>query len=345
MIVTRLRRAIALEGVARGALVAAALVGSCFGPALAAGSTLTIYNSQDEGPVEALAGAFEKKTGIKVAFRNNGAPALARQIIDEGDHTPADIFYAEYSTALVTLADKAMLSPLPPAVTAAIPAQFNGGHGDWVGVTARSFVLLYNRKQIDEAKLPASIMDLAKPEWAGKFAYNPRAAAFLEMVVAVEKQKGTEAAKAWLTGLKANGKAYPKNTAMVLAVDRGEVELAINADNYWLAVAKERGADTLDARVHYIGNKDPGALLTVSGLAIPKYAPHKAEAEAFAAYAVSEEGQKVLAEAAGDVPLRPGIASPTALKPFDKLDPSPVSAAEIGDAASALELERAVGIN
>lgn len=330
----------------RGAFLAAALTVLTGGPVRAAeAGTLTIYNSQDEGPIEALAAAFAQKTGIKVAFRDNGAPALAQQIAQEGERTPADIFYAEYSTALVTLADKNLLSPLPPAVMSAIPPQFSGAHQDWVGVTARSFVLLYNRQMIDEAKLPASIMDLAKPEWAGKFAYNPRAAAFLEMVVAVEKQKGTEAAKAWLTGLKANGKAFPKNTAMVLAVDRGEVELAVNADNYWLAVAKERGADTLQARVHYIGKKDPGALVTVSGLAIPKYAPHKAEAEKFAAFAVGEEGQKILADAAGDFPLRPGVASPTALKAFDQLDPSPVSAAEIGDAASALDLERAVGIN
>ncbi|RYC33168.1 extracellular solute-binding protein [Lichenibacterium minor] len=330
----------------RAAVFASALAVSAPTAGFAAdGGTLTIYNSQDEGPVEALAAAFEAKTGVRTSIRNGGAPALARQIVDEGDHTPADIFYAEYSTALVTLADKSMLAPLGPEVTAAIPSQYSGAHGDWVGVTARSFVILYNRKLIAEDKLPASILDLAKPEWKGKFAFNPRAAAFLELVVAVEKQKGADAAKAWLSGLNDNGKAYPKNTAMVLAVDRGEVELAINADNYWQAVAKERGADTLDARVHYIGAKDPGALLTVSGLGIPKFAPHKAEAERFAAFAVSDEGQKVLAEAAGDVPLRLGVASPVALKGFDKAQASPVTAAEIGDAASALKLEQAVGIN
>ena len=321
-----------------------ALLPPCQARAADAGP-LTIYNSQDEGPVEALAAAFEKKTGIKTAIRDGGAPALARQIVDEGDHTPADVFYSEYSMALVTLADKAMLSPLPKDVVGAIPADYNGAHGDWVGVTARSFVLLYDRKLLDESKLPASILDLAKPEWEGRFAFNPRAAAFLELVVAVEKQKGAEAAKAWLAGLNKNGKAYPKNTAMVLAVDRGEVELAINADNYWQAVAKERGAETLDVRVHYIGAKDPGALLTVSGLGIPKYAPHKAAAEQFAAYAVSQEGQTILAEAAGDVPLRPGVVSPVALKGFDKAQASPVTAAEIGDAVSALQLEQAVGIN
>ena len=155
MMFSRSRRASAAGGLLLACLFAAA-------PARAAeAGTLTIYNSQDEGPVEALAAAFTAKTGIKVAFRDNGAPALARQIIDEGDHTPADIFYAEYSTALVTLADKNLLAPLPAEVTGAIPAQFSGAKHDWVGVTARSFVLLYNRKLIAEDKLPASIMDLS----------------------------------------------------------------------------------------------------------------------------------------------------------------------------------------
>ena len=69
--------------------------------------------------------------------------------------------------------------------------------------------------------MPQSVLDLAKPGWRGRFAFNPRAAAFLEFVVAVEKK----AAKAWLAGLNDNGKNHPKNTAVVLAVDRGEVEL------------------------------------------------------------------------------------------------------------------------
>ena len=328
-------------------LLAAGLqAATAIAPAVAAeDATLTIYNSQDEGPVEAVAAAFEKKTGIKVALRDNGAPALAHQIMEEGDRTPADIFYAEYTSALAALADKGLLAEVPAATFDQIPARFTDAKHTWVGVTARSFVILYNKTRIDEAKIPASILDFAKPEWAGKFAYNPRAAAFLELVIAVEKTVGREAATTWLAGMKANGKAFPKNTAMVLAVDRDEVPLAINADNYWLAVAQERGADTLNARVHYIGHKDPGALITVSGAGIPLHAPHPVNAQAFLAYLVSEEGQKVLAASAGDVPLRPGVTSPVALKPFDDLDPSPVTAAEIGDASEALDLERAVGLN
>jgi iron(III) transport system substrate-binding protein len=323
-------------------LVAAALAAS---PAQAADAGLTIYNSQDEGPVEALAAAYEKKTGVKVDIRDNGAPALAGQIAEEGEKTPADIFYAEYTTALVTLAQKGLLTEVPAATFAEIPARFHDGGRTWMGLTARSFVILYNKTMIEESKLPASIVDLAKPEWAGKFAYNPHAPAFLELVIAVDKTIGRDATLEWLRGMKANGTPFPKNTAMVLAVDRGEIATAVNADKYWLAVAKERGADTLNARVHYIGHKDPGALLTLSGIGIPKFAPHRAEAEKFLAFAASEEGQTVLAASGGDVPLRPGIAFPDAMKPLDQLDPSPVTAAEIGDAKAALEIERAVGIN
>jgi len=313
--------------------------------AAADGATLTLYNSQDQGPIEAVAAAYEKKTGVHIDIRDNGAPALAHQIIAEDKKTPADIFFAEYSSALVSLANKGLLAEIPAGSYSQIPARFSDSGHKWLGVTARSFVILYNQKMIDEGKLPASILDFAKPEWAGKFAYNPRAAAFLELVVAVEKTVGREAAKNWLAGLKQNGKAYPTNTAMVLDVDRGEVETAINADNYWLAVAKERGADQLNVRVHYIGHQDPGALITVSGVGVLKYAPHRAEAEKFVAYLVSDEGQRLLANAAGDAPLRPGIVSPVALKPFDQLAASPVTAAMIGDAADALELERSVGLN
>lgn len=308
-------------------------------------AALTIYNSQDKGPVEAVAAAYEKKTGVKITFRDNGAPALAQQIIAEGKKTPADIFYAEYTSALVSLSNKGLLADIPAGSFQQIPAQYSDNQHKWLGITARSFVIMYNQTMIHEEQLPHSVMDFAKPEWQGKFAYNPRAAAFLEMIVAVEKTVGYDAAKNWLAGIKKNGKAYPTNTAMVLDVDRGEVATAINGDNYWQAVAKDKGADKLNVKVHYVGHQDPGALITVSGVGIPEYAPHRAEAEKFVAYLVSPEGQNILAQAAGDTPLRPGIISPVALKPFDKLDASPVTSAQIGDASDALQLEKAVGLN
>ncbi|UDL95968.1 extracellular solute-binding protein [Lichenihabitans sp. PAMC28606] len=318
-----------------------------FAPAARAADsqTLTIYNGQDEGPVEAAAAAFEKKTGIKVEMRKGGSPAFANQIIQEGARSPADVFYSEYTSPLAILKDKNLLAEVPAETLAEIPARFNDAGKMWLGVTARNQAMLYNKTMISEDKLPESVLDFAKPEWSGKVAFNPKSAAFLEEVTAVIQAKGEATAKAWLTALKTGAKAYPSNTAIVVAVDRGEVETAIVGDNYWFAVAEERGADKMNARVHYVGHKDPGSLVTVSAAAILKSAPHPDVAQKFLAFLASADGQTAVAAAAADYPLRPGIVSPYKLTPLADLDVSPITPSDIGTAHVALELERSVGLN
>ena len=83
---------------------------------------LTIYNGQDEGPVEAAAAAFENKTGIKVAMRKAGSPAFANQIVQEGAQSPADVFYAEYSSPLAVLKGKDLLGKVSADTLAQIPS-------------------------------------------------------------------------------------------------------------------------------------------------------------------------------------------------------------------------------
>ena len=307
--------------------------------------TVMIYNGQDEGPVEAAAAAFEAKTGIKVEMRTGGSPAFANQIIQEGDHSPADVFYSEYSSPLAVLKQKGLLAPVPPATLAEVPARFSDGDGTWLGVTARTQVLVYNKSAIDEAHLPASVLDFAKPAWAGKVAYNPQSAAFLEQLTAVALATSDATAETWLEGLKQNAKAYPSNTAMIVAVERGEVPVAIVGNNYWFAVAAERDEANMASRIHYGDHDDPGAQITVSGAAILKSAPHKAAAESFLAFLVSPEGQTVIAKAAADYPLRPGIASPYDVKPLASLDPSPITPSQVGTAQTGLDLERAAGLH
>ncbi len=39
-----------------------------------------------------------------------------------------------------------------------------------------------------------------------------------------------------------------------------------------------------------------------------------------------------------EYPLRPGVAAPAGLKPFDQLQPAPVTIADLGDGSEALQL-------
>lgn len=241
----------------------ACLLGSLSLNAAADPVTLTLYNGQHAATGIAIAKAFQDKTGIQVKIRKGGDGQLASQITEEGARSPADVLYTEESPPLIRLASAGLLAKLEPETLALVEPEHAGGNGDWIGITARTRVLAYNPKKIDEKDLPKSLMDLSDPSWSGRFGFVPTSGAFLEQVAAVIKLKGQEEAEDWLTGLKAFGSIYTNNVTAMKAVENGEVDMALINNYYWYTLKKEKGE--LNSRLHYFGNQDPGALVTVSG--------------------------------------------------------------------------------
>ncbi|MBM7646126.1 iron(III) transport system substrate-binding protein [Scopulibacillus daqui] len=307
--------------------------------------TLTIYNGQHEQTTEKLVKAFEEKTGIKVKVRNGGSSELANQIAEEGKNSPADVFYSEESTPLAMLADKGMLEKVDSNTLKQVPKQYSDKNGDWIGVTARTRVAVYNTDMISEKELPKSVLDFAKPEWKGKVGYVPTSGAFQEQVVAIAKTKGDDVAKKWLEGLKKYGKKYNNNGAALDAVRRGQVETALINNYYWFREASELGKDKMHSKLYYFKNQDPGGLITISGAGELKSAKHKKEADEFLKFITSKEGQEVLAKNSEEYPLHPGVTSKYDLKPLNELEPPHLSPSDLGDGQKALKLLQEVGLN
>jgi iron(III) transport system substrate-binding protein len=327
----------AMSGVA---LVAPALTGRAF----AETQTLMLYSGQHAGTTKGLVAAFTKATGIEVKVRQGESPELANQIIEEGAASPADLFYSEESAPVAAIDDKDLLAPVAPATLKAIPAQFVARDGNWIGASARTRVVVYNRNMIKESGMPASVMDFASAAWQDKVGYVPTSGAFQEQIVAIAQLKGRAAALDWLKGLKAYGKAYNGNGAALNAVEAGQVATALINNYYWYALKAERKGQTLNSALFYFGNKDPGALITVSAAAALKSSRQPELAQKFLAFMVSATGQQAIADSVAEYPLRPGVKSPFDLKPWDELDPPPVTPADLGDAADALALEREAGL-
>ncbi|MDN6180726.1 MAG: extracellular solute-binding protein, partial [Halomonas subglaciescola] len=163
--------------------------------------TLTVYNGQHKDVTTALIDAFEKKTGIEVEARNGSSNELAHQIVEEGERSPADIIYTEESTPLIMLSEKGLLTSINDQALNNIPEEYQGENGEWVGLLARSRVVVYNQDAIDEESLPDSVKDFADPEWDGRFAFVKTSGAFQKQLSAMIKLDGRDAAKAWLEGL------------------------------------------------------------------------------------------------------------------------------------------------
>jgi len=314
--------------------------------AVAQARTLTLYNAQHEQVVGMLTAMFTKETGIKVQVHTGEGPDIASQILQEGADSPADVFFTENSPELILLDEKGLLAPVDPATLAKVPGKYSAADGDWLGVLARENVLDFNASMISEGALPVSLMDLAKPEWAGKVGIAPSDADFLPLVSAVIRTQGKAAALTWLNGLKANAKIYEDDESVVAAVARGDVAVGVVNNYYWARLETDLGPKKINSALYHFKHGDIGGLINISGAAVLKSSKNQAAAQRFLAFLVSHEAQVALGESEVDFeyPLAPGVAPNKLLTPFAMLQPPAISVSKLGDDQDAGALLQQAGL-
>ena len=333
-------------GAAVLALSILAAVSGC-GSASSGQTTLTLYNGQHEQTANALIAAFEAKTGIHVNVRSDDEDVLANQIVQEGAHSPADLFYTENSPALAFLSSKGLLSPVDAATLADVPAQYNSPQGNWVGVTARVSVLVYNTNMLQATQLPTSVMQLADPRWKGLLGIAPSETDFQPIVTSIDASHGTAATLQWLNAMKANagGHTYPDNETLVDQVNKGDVAIALINNYYWYRERAQVGAGDMHSAIAFFAPQDPGYVIDVSGAAVLKSSPHQAAAQEFLAFIVSPQGQQIIAGSDSyEYPLDPSVTPGGDQAPFTSLQPAPISIAQLGTGATAVSLLQQAGL-
>ena len=329
-------------------LVAAALALSALGAGCSAGpadpDVLVVYNAQHEDLLKAMTDAFTAQTGIAVETRQGGDSDLANQLVREGADSPADVFVTENSPAMALVDNKGMFAPLEPAVLAAVPPQFTAADKTWAGFAARATALVYNPDRLPEAQLPASLLDLAKPEWKGRFGYAPAGADFQAIVAAVYALVGTERGDAFVRALKDNGTVYASNFAVMQAVDSGQIETGVIYHYYWYKDRAAGGDNSRGTKLHFFGGQDPGAFLSVSGAGVLASSNRSDDARALVEFLTSTAGQQALSASPSlEYSIDSGVAPNPALPALSELDPPVVPIAEL-DGPAVVERFREVGI-
>ncbi|MEV5509494.1 iron ABC transporter substrate-binding protein [Streptomyces orinoci] len=308
------------------------------------GQTITVYSGQHEQTVKALAADFEKRTGIKVKLRSGDEAELANQILQEGPASPADVFYAENPPALTTLEEKGLLAPVRPGTLKSVPAGDSSPKGDWAGVSARTAAFIAAEGKGADTAPPASVRDLAKPEWKGRLGIAPGETDFAPVVTRMIKTDGEDAARKWLAGLKANARTYDSNEDLSAAVNKGEVEGGVIDHYYFYRLRDEQTAARTHAKLHYFAKGDPGALIDVSGAAALKNGKHQQAAQAFLAYLDSVPAQQVIAGSESyEYPLVPGVKGKKELPELATIG-TVANGAGLGDGKDALRLLQDTGL-
>ncbi|UAN42014.1 MULTISPECIES: iron ABC transporter substrate-binding protein [unclassified Enterobacter] len=255
---------------------------------------IVVYNAQHENLVKSWVDGFTKETGIKVTLRNGDDSELGNQLVQEGSASPADVFLTENSPSMVLVDNANLFAPLDAGTLKQVPAEYRPAHGRWIGIAARSTVFVYNPEKLNEQQLPKSLMDLAKPEWKGRWAASPSGADFQAIVSAMLALKGEKATLEWLKAMKANFVAYKGNSTVMKAVNAGQIDGGVIYHYYRFVDQSKTGENSKNTQLYYFKHQDPGAFVSLSGGGVLASSKHKAQAQAFIKYITGKEGQESL---------------------------------------------------
>lgn len=306
-------------------------------PAALDSAGITVYNAQHESLTQEWVDAFTKETGIKVTVRNGSDTELSNQIIQEGKASPADVFLTENSPAMAQVENAGLFADIDAATIAQVPADFRPSTNKWTGIAARSTVFVYDDKKISADQLPKSMLDLAKPEWKGKWAASPTGADFQAIVAALLELKGEEVTTQWLAGMKENFIAYKGNSTAMKAVNAGEVDAALIYHYYYYGDQAKTGENSKNVTPYYFKNQDPGAFVSVSGGGVLASSKHSTEAQQFLKFVTGKTGQEVLKNGTSfEYPVGSDVPANEKLVPLKDLqapsiDPAKLNSAKVSE--------------
>ncbi|MFP5359809.1 MAG: iron ABC transporter substrate-binding protein [Actinomycetes bacterium] len=289
-------------------------------PAAEADGTLTLYSGREEELIQPLLDQFTSETGIEVEVRYAGTTELAALLQEEGDATPADVFLSQDAGALGAVAKAGLFTTLPAEIADTVVAGFTSTDASWVGVTGRARVLAYDSEALAADEVPSSVLELAEPEWAGKVGIAPSNASFQSFVTALRVLEGEDVAREWLEGLVAGGaQIYPKNTAILEAVQAGEIQIGLINHYYWFRALAEQGEDAMRAQLSFPEAGDAGSIVNVTGAGLLSGAADDADALEFIEYLVSDAGQQYFVDQTFEYPLAGDVTAPEGLPALDTL--------------------------
>jgi iron(III) transport system substrate-binding protein len=305
---------------------------------------VTVYSGRSEELVAPILEEFQTRTGITVEVRYAGTTELATTLLEEGDNSPADVFFSQDGGALGALAREGRLAALPSDVLDLIDTRFRSAEGAWVGVSGRARVLAYDTRELAEEDLPASVEGLTDAAWSGRVGWVPTNASFQTFVTALRVQLGEDGARQWLMAMAANEpRVYEGNSAALEAVRAGEIDVAL-INHYYLFQAQAESGEEYPVANHYFTGGDPGALVNVAGAGILDTADHPLAAEQLVRFLLSEDAQAYFSEETFEYPLVTGLAADPRLPTLDEIESPEIDLSDLADLEGTLTLLTEVGI-
>ena len=306
----------------------------------ASAQELNLYTTREPGLIQPLIDAFTKATGVKVnsIFVKDG---LAERVAAEGTRSPADVLMTVDFGELLNLVDKGLTQPLSSkTMESAIPANLRGAKGEWFALSLRARVL-YAHKDLPFTSF--TYEELADPKWKGKICIRAGQHPYnTAMVAAHLAHHGEARTETWLRGIKANlgRKATGGDRDVARDIMGGICDIGVGNSYYVGLMRSGKGGPEQEKwgsaiKVILPTFQKGGTHVNISGASLAKHAPNRASAVRFLEYLVSNEAQKLYAEANFEFPVKPGAPIHPIIAALGTLRVDPIHLTEIAKGRAA----------
>jgi iron(III) transport system substrate-binding protein len=316
-------------------LAVLALAGSlaAAGTALAQPGEVNVYTYRENKLIQPLFDAFTKDTGIKVNVIS-ASSGLEQRIKTEGANSPADVLLTVDISRLEEAVQAGITQPIASAaLDQVVPSQYRDPEGHWYAVSMRARVVYASKDRVTQPSI--TYEELADPKWKGKICIRSGQHMYNNALFAAMIAKHGEAkAEQWLKSVKTNLAQRPSGGDRETARDvaAGKCDIGIGNTYYWALMHdkepdKKAWADATKVMLPTFENG--GTHVNVSGVALIKTAPNKANAMKFIEWMVGDKAQHMHADMNYEYPIRAGIAINPTIAGYGPLKPDQLPLGQI----------------
>jgi iron(III) transport system substrate-binding protein len=303
----------------------------------------TLYSGRIPAAIGPAIDSYEAEADRDVKVRFAETADLAATLVEEGDASPADVFFAQEPGAIAAVAEAGLLTKLPQNILDMVPPRYRDPDGRWVGVTGRARVIAYNKDVVSEAELPPSPFGLTAPKWKDRVGWSPASSSMQEYVTALRAKYGDDRTKQWLEEMVDNGAvSFPDNVTIRDAIAKGEIDAGL-INHYYVAEAiAEEGPDYPVAV--YFPPGGLGSLLLLTSVGVLESSDRKPEAFAFVRSLLSKKSQAFFTSSSKEYPLAKGAKpDPSLSVPIGQIPVSDSSLVDLKELQGTIELMQESG--
>jgi iron(III) transport system substrate-binding protein len=302
------------------------------------GESLTVYSGREEELVAPLFERYQDETGNEVNIRYGDTAELAATLIEEGENSPADVFFGQDAGALGALEKEGLLAELPDRPLSQVDERFRSRQGRWVGTSGRARVVAYNTDKLSQSDLPTSVLGLTDPEWRGRIGWAPTNGSFQAFITAMRLTEGEQATEDWLRGIAENDpQVFEDNEQIRDAIAAGEIDVGL-INHYYVAQAREEEGADYPVGVYFPRGGDVGSLINVAGAGVLESGDDPERATGLIEFLLSEDSQRFFSEETKEYPLVEGIPADRGVKPLEQIEQPPIQLGDLDDLRGTLEL-------